>query len=67
MEGLEADAYRRLLDLDLANTPLSQIGTGAVRAALSQWDGRKTSEKVRTKVASVSAACCERALSVECR
>jgi integrase len=52
-EGLEADAYRRLLDLDLANMPLSQIGTMAVRTALSQWDGKATSGKVRTKIASV--------------
>jgi integrase len=53
MDGLEADAYRRLLDLDLANTPLSQIDTSAVRAALSQWDGKSTSGKVRIKIKSV--------------
>jgi Arm DNA-binding domain len=36
LKGSEADAHRRLLELDLANMPLSQIGTAAVRAALSQ-------------------------------
>jgi integrase len=53
IKGGEADAHRRLLDLDLARMPLSQIGTNAVRSALSQWDGTSTSGKMRTKVASV--------------
>jgi integrase len=53
MQGGEADAHRRLLELDLANMPLSQIGTAAVRKALAQWDGTSTSGKMRTKIASV--------------
>jgi hypothetical protein len=53
LKGSEADAHRRLLDLDLARMPPSQIGTAAVREALSQWDGTSTSGKMRTKVASV--------------
>lgn len=53
IEGDEADAHRRLLDLDLAKMPLSQIGTDAVRTALAPWDGKPTSIKVRTKIASV--------------
>jgi integrase len=53
LKGSEADAHRRLLELDLANMPLSQIGTAAVRKALAQWDGTSTSGKMRTKVASV--------------
>jgi integrase len=53
IDGAEADAHRRLLDLDLAKLSLSQIGTTAVRAALSPWDGTQTSSKIRTKIASV--------------
>jgi integrase len=53
LQGGEADAHRRLLDLDLAKMPLSQINTAAVRKALSQWDGTSTSGKMRTKIASV--------------
>ena len=53
LKGSEADAHRRLLDLDIAKMPLAQIGTNAVRAALAQWDGTSTSGKMRTKIASV--------------
>ncbi len=52
-EGAEADAHRRLFDLDLAKLPLSQIGTDTVRAALKPWDGTPTSTKIRTKLASI--------------
>jgi integrase len=53
IKGAEADAHRRLLDLDLAKMPLSQIGTSAIRAALRPWDGTPTSTKIRTKLASI--------------
>ena len=53
IDGLEATAHRRLLDLDIANMPLAQIGPEAVRAALRPWDGTATARKVRTKIASV--------------
>ena len=53
IDGAEADAHRRLLDLDFAKLPLSQINTAAVRAALLPYDGTRTSVKVRTKFASV--------------
>jgi integrase len=53
IDGREAYAHRRLLDLDIAKLSLSQIDTNAVRAALAQWDGTSTSAKMRTKIASV--------------
>ena len=53
LKGVEARAHRRLFRLDLAKVPLSRIDTAAVRAALAPWDGRATSHKVRTKLASV--------------
>jgi integrase len=53
IEGGEADAYRRLLDLDLAKMPLSQISTSVVRATLAPWDGKSTSGKIRSKIAGV--------------
>jgi integrase len=53
IEGAEADAHRRLLELDFARLPLSQIDTDAVRAALRPYDGTRTSTKTRTKFASV--------------
>jgi integrase len=53
IEGAEADAHRRLLDLDFAKLPLSQIDTAAVRAALLPYDGTRNSTKIRTKIASV--------------
>jgi integrase len=53
IDGAEADAHRRLLDLDFAKLPLSQINTAAVRTALLPYDGTRNSVKVRTKFASV--------------
>jgi integrase len=52
-DGKEAKQYQRLLDLDFAQMPLTQIGHDAVRAALSEWDGMATASKFRTKIASV--------------
>ena len=53
IDGAEADAHRRLLDLDFAKLPLSLIDMAAVRAALLPYDGTRTSVKVRTKFASI--------------
>ena len=53
IDGAEADAHRRLLDLDFAKLSLSQIDTAAVRAALLPYDGTRNSVKIRTKIASV--------------
>jgi integrase len=53
IDGAEADAHRRLLDLEFAKLPLSRIDTDAVRAALRPYDGTGTSTKIRTKIASV--------------
>jgi integrase len=53
IEGAEADAHRRLLELDFAKLPLSQIDTDAIRAVLAPWHGRRNSVKLRTKINSV--------------
>ena len=53
IEGYEAGAHRRLLDLDFAKLPLSKIDTEAVREVLRPYDGTRTSVKVRTKINSV--------------
>ena len=51
--GDEANAHRRLLKTSIAGLPLATIDAPAVRGALAQWLGTATSEKMRTKIASV--------------
>jgi integrase len=51
-EGDEAQAYRRTL-LGLAKLPVAAIDTGAIEQHLAPWNGRPTSEKVRTKIKSI--------------